>query len=69
MRLKNRASAEQLFNRALKERLLILPGSVYDKMGCSSAIRLTYGYLSAGEMERGVKRLSELLREMEGAQE
>ena len=68
VRLRNRASAEQLFSRALKERLLILPGSVYDNMGCSSAIRLTYGYLSAGEMERGVRRLSELLREMERAQ-
>lgn len=64
VRLKNRLSSEQLFNRALKERLLILPGSVYD-MGYSSAIRLTFGYLSPEEMERGVKRLSEILREMQ----
>lgn len=63
VRLKKRTSAEQLFNRALKEGLLILPGSVYD-MGYSSAFRLTYGYLSPQEMETGVKRLSEILRSM-----
>ena len=63
VRLKNRISAEQLFNRALKEGLLILPGSVYD-MGYSSAIRLTYGYLSPEEMDRSMRRLSEILRGM-----
>ena len=63
VRLKNRVLSEQLFNRALKEGLLILPGSVYD-MGYSSSLRLTYGYLSAEEMELGMRRLSEILRDM-----
>ena len=63
VRLKNRVSAEQLFNRALKEGLLILPGSVYD-MGYSSSLRLTYGYLSPEEMEKGLRRLADILREM-----
>ncbi|MGE4277045.1 MAG: PLP-dependent aminotransferase family protein [Lawsonibacter sp.] len=63
VRLKHRMSAEHLFNRALKEGLLILPGSVYD-MGYSSAFRLTYGYLSPKELESGVKRLAEILKSM-----
>ena len=63
VKLKNRVSAEQLFNRALRENLLLLPGSVYD-MGYSSFIRLTYGYLSPEEMEAAMKRLAALLRAM-----
>jgi GntR family transcriptional regulator of abcA and norABC len=61
VRLRNRVSAESLFNRALSEGLLIMPGGVYDR-GHTSSIRLTYGYLSDAEMERGVRRLSEMLR-------
>ena len=66
VRLKGRVSAEQLFNRALKERILILPGSVYDG-GHSSCFRLTYGYLSPEEMENGIRRLADILRSMKGA--
>ena len=61
VRLRGRVSAESLFNRALSEGLLIMPGGVYDR-GHTSSIRLTYGYLSDAEMERGVRRLSEMLR-------
>lgn len=61
VRLKNRVSAEKLFNLALKEKLLIMPGGVYDR-GHSSSIRLTYGYLSYEEMEHGVRTLSEIIR-------
>ena len=63
VRLKNRVSAEKLFNLALKEKLLIMPGGVYDR-GHSSSIRLTYGYLSYEEMEHGVRTLSEIIRAM-----
>ena len=38
-----------------------MPGGVYDKAHTSS-IRLTYGYLSEEEMERGIRRLAEMLR-------
>lgn len=63
VRLKNRVSAEKLFNLALQEKLLIMPGGVYDR-GHSSSIRLTYGYLPCEEMERGVRTLSSLIRTM-----
>ena len=63
VRLKNRVSAEKLFNLALQEKLLIMPGGVYDR-GHSSSIRLTYGYLPCEEMERGVRTLSSIIRTM-----
>lgn len=63
VRLKGRISAEKLFDLALRENLLIMPGGVYDR-GHSSSIRLTYGYLSYEEMERGVRILSEIIRKM-----
>ena len=61
VKLKNRVSVEHLFNRALKEGILILPGSVYN-MGYSSSFRLTFGYLSPEKMEEGLKRLADILR-------
>jgi len=61
IKLKHRVSAEQLFYKALKENLLILPGSVYN-MGYSSWLRLTYGYLPLEEMEKGFRHLAEILR-------
>lgn len=64
IRLRNRVPAENLFKRALSEGLLIMPGGVYDK-GHTSSIRLTYGYLPKDEMERGVRRLSEMLRSLQ----
>lgn len=63
VRLKNRVSAEKLFNLALKEKLLIMPGGVYDH-GHSSSIRLTYGYLTYKEMEEGVQALAQIIQKM-----
>ena len=63
VRLKNRVSAEKLFNLALKEKLLIMPGGVYDH-GHSSSIRLTYGYLTYKEMEEGVQALAKIIQKM-----
>lgn len=63
VRLKNRVSAEKLFNLALKEKLLIMPGGVYDH-GHSSSIRLTYGYLTYEEMEKSTQALADIIRRM-----
>lgn len=63
VRLKNRVLAERLFNLALQEKLLIMPGGVYGR-GHSSSIRLTYGYLAREKMEYGVRTLSSLIRTM-----
>lgn len=67
VRLKGHISSEQLFHRALKERILLLPGSVYDS-GHSTCFRLTYGYLSREEMEQGIGRLAEILRSISGTE-
>lgn len=63
VRLKNQVSAERVFNLALKEKLLVPPGSIYDPI-YTSHMRLTYGYLSMEEMARSMRRLAEIVRSL-----
>lgn len=63
VRLKNQVSAERVFNLALKEKLLVPPGSIYDPL-YTSHMRLTYGYLSMDEMARSMRRLAEIVRSL-----
>lgn len=63
VRLKNQVSAERVFNLALKEKLLVPPGSIYDPL-YTSHMRLTYGYLSMEEMARSLRRLAEIVRSL-----
>lgn len=63
VKLKHQLSAERIFNLALKEKLLVPPGSIYDPL-YTSHLRLTYGYLSMSEMESGIRRLSQIVRSL-----
>lgn len=64
IRLRNHWSGDRLFNLALKEGILITPGSIYDKR-YSGCIRLSFGYLPVGELERCLDRLAAILRQNE----
>lgn len=58
--LKPNISIRNLFESALKEGILINPGSVYDRNN-QQYIRLSYSYTSINDLEKGLIRLSELI--------
>lgn len=59
--LKNRLSSQYVFQEALKNKLLITPGTLFGKK-YDSYIRLCYGYLPLDELEDGLRRLAEIIR-------
>lgn len=65
LKLKKRISANKIYDLALKEKMLINPGGMYDKK-FDSCIRLTYGYLPPDQLDRHLKRLSEIIHEAAG---
>ncbi|WP_308858193.1 PLP-dependent aminotransferase family protein [Paenibacillus sp. R14(2021)] len=50
-----------LFDRALKQGILINPGSIYDR-NAGGCLRISYAYASLSELEWGLARLAELAR-------
>ena len=63
VQLKNRVSAERVFQLALKQGLLVPPGSMYGP-SFSSCLRLTFGYLSEEEMARSMCCLADIVRSL-----
>ena len=63
IQLKNRVSAERVFRAALKQGLLVPPGSMYGA-GFASCLRLTFGYLSEEEMASSMSRLADIVRSL-----
>ena len=61
IKLKNQVLAERVFNKALKERLLVPPGTIYGSKSVS-CLRLTFGYLDADIMEKSMYQLSQVIR-------
>lgn len=60
--LKKQISMNKLFEKAYKEGLLINIGNIYD-FSNNLSIRISYSYASLVDLEKGLKRLSELIRE------
>jgi len=52
-----------LFHLALGEKILINPGSLYD-FSKNQYIRISYAFAPLEELDRGLKRLAELVRGM-----
>lgn len=61
LQIKVSISTRRLFELALQEGILLNPGSIYDKNDADH-IRLSYSYASFEEIEKGLIRLSELIR-------
>lgn len=59
--LKTKINTAKLFDVAIKNRLLINPGSLYSFKD-NVSIRLSYSYTNLADLERGLLRLSELIR-------
>ncbi|MGX2960160.1 aminotransferase-like domain-containing protein [Peribacillus sp. JNUCC 23] len=56
-------SIRKLFEKALKEGILLNPGNVYDRND-QQHLRLSYCYASPGQLKKGLIRLSELIQEL-----
>jgi len=54
-------SIRKLFELALQEGILLNPGNVYDKNE-QQHLRLSYAYASLADLEKGLKRISELIK-------
>jgi len=63
LRLKGKVPVDQLFHRMLSENILVNPGNVYD-FGRNQAIRLSYAYAEQQELEAGIIKLSEVVRQL-----
>ena len=61
LKIQSNISIRQLFELALQEGILLNPGNVYDKNE-QQHLRLSYSYASLAELEKGLKRLSELIK-------
>ncbi|QOX65220.1 PLP-dependent aminotransferase family protein [Anoxybacterium hadale] len=63
LRLVGRIQVDQLFQLMLKDNILINPGNVYD-FEKNQSVRLSYSYASEKEMETGIRKLAEVLRDL-----
>lgn len=61
LRLSSSISTRKLFEAALQEGILLNPGSVYDKND-QHHLRLSYSYASIEDLEKGLIRISELIK-------
>ncbi len=60
LKLNKQISMKKLFELSAREGLLINPGSIYD-FSNEQYIRISYSYASLKNLEKGLKRLSELI--------
>lgn len=60
LKVRNGISVGKVFERALKENVLINPGSIYDFYQ-SQYIRLSYAYASLPQMKKGLLKLAKIL--------
>ncbi len=61
LQIQSNISIQKLFELALKEGILLNPGTVYDKNE-QRHLRLSYSFASLAELEEGLIRLSELIK-------
>lgn len=61
LRLQSGVSTRKLFNLALREGILLNPGSVYDKND-DQHLRLSYSYASMNQLEKGLIHLAQLIK-------
>ncbi|WP_130862905.1 aminotransferase-like domain-containing protein [Bacilliculturomica massiliensis] len=63
LRLKVSVPTDRLFQRAMEERILINPGSIYD-YNKNNAVRLSYAYAAEDQLEDGIRRLAKAVRSL-----
>lgn len=60
VKLKHQVLAESVFKCALKEKMLVPPGTIYG-IQYTSHLRLTYGYLAEDELKNSMIKLSKII--------
>ncbi len=63
VKLNNNINLSTLFDEALKEKLLLNPGHIYD-FEDNNAIRLSYAYASEEELKHGIEKLSKIVKRL-----
>lgn len=63
LKLKYNISMNKLFSEAVKEKILINPGNIYD-FSNNHNLRISYSYASYREMEIGLRKLSYTIRKL-----
>ena len=58
--LKGNVSTEQLFKMALKKRILLNPGNIYD-FSVNKSLRISYAYENCATFEKAIKELADIL--------
>ncbi|MFA9458324.1 PLP-dependent aminotransferase family protein [Halalkalibacter sp. AB-rgal2] len=61
LRIKSNISTKKLFDLALRERILLNPGIIYDKSDLNH-LRLSYSFASLEQLKDGLIRLSQLIK-------
>lgn len=54
-------SNRSLFEKALQERVLLNPGTLYDR-SANQFLRLSYSYATVEEIEVGIKKIAQLIK-------
>ncbi|TKI99198.1 PLP-dependent aminotransferase family protein, partial [Bacillus cereus] len=54
-------SYRSLFDKALQEKVLLNPGTLYDR-SANQFLRLSYSYATLEEIEIGIKKLAQLMK-------
>ena len=62
LKLNVKGSMDKLFKKALKEGILLNPGNIYDRND-SSHIRISYSYATPKQLEKGLIKLAQLIKE------
>lgn len=60
LRLKRKISTDRLFHAALKKKILLNPGSIYD-FSKNNFLRLSYSYASLDQLEVGIATLAKII--------
>ncbi|HDR4423309.1 TPA: PLP-dependent aminotransferase family protein [Bacillus cereus] len=61
LHMKVPVSNRSLFDKALKEKILLNPGTLYDR-SANQFLRLSYSYATLEEIEIGIKKLAQLIK-------
>ncbi|KYC73668.1 aminotransferase class I/II-fold pyridoxal phosphate-dependent enzyme [Bacillus coagulans] len=64
LKLKKTLSMQKLFKLALREKILLNPGNIYDRND-HSHLRLSYSYASFPQLEKGLARLADIIQCMD----
>jgi len=67
VKLNSTISIDKLFKESIKEKILINPGSMYG-FSNNQNLRISYSYASIDQMEKGLEKLSYIIRRLEKKQ-